>query len=177
MIFEMLIGYFEPVLGLCHGILGLCQGILGISQSVKNFAFLLGLGSVAGGVLSLFAHKRQLDDVFSTPHTASELRFESRKYRRRAIASSLIASQGIMLAGLAFVDEIRTVAIFISIILLLLVGILGTAMFDFFSVGINEIARKDDSARKALVDEYVRQRNKLAKQKEENEETPPSGDS
>ncbi len=169
MIFEMLIGYFEPVLSLCHGIL--C-----ISQNVKNFAFLLGLGSVTGGVVSLFAHKRQLDDVFGTPHSASELRFETRKYRRRAIASSLIASQGIMLAGLAFVDEIRTVAIFISIILLMLVGILGVAMFDFFSVGINEIGRKDDKARKALVDEYVRQRNQLAKQKEDNEE-PPSGDS
>ena len=167
--FEMLLEVFEPVLGLC-------SGILGISQGVKNFAFLLGLGSVAGGVLSLFAHKRQLDEVFATPHSASELKFESRKYRRRAIASSLIASQGIMLAGIAFVDEIRTIAIFISIILLMLVGILGIAMFDFFSVGINEIGRKDDKARKALVDEYVRQRNQLAKQKEENDENPSNGD-
>ncbi len=160
--FEVLFDVFEPVLGL--------------SQNVKNFAFLLGAGSFAGGVISLFAHKRQLDDVFESPHSASELRFESRKYRRRAIASSLIASQGIMLAGIAFVDELRTIAVFISIILLMLIGILGIAMFDFFSVGINEIARKDDTARKALVDEYVRQRNKLAKQKEEKEENPPAGD-
>ena len=158
----MLINVFEPVLGMSTG--------------VKNFAFLLGAGSVAGGVLSLFAHKRQLDEVFSTPHSASELKFESRKYRRRAIASSLIASQGIMLAGIAFVDELRTVAIFISIILLMLIGILGVAMFVFFSVGLNVIARKDDKARKALVDEYVRQRNQLAKQNDENEESPPSGD-
>ena len=75
-----------------------------------------------------------------------------------------------MLAALAFVDELRTVAIFVSIILALLVGILGIAMFDFFSVGLNEIARKDDKAREELVKEYVRQRKKLQQQKEENEE-------
>lgn len=152
------------------------EPVLGISQGVKNVSFLLGTGSVALGVLSLFAHKNRLDDVFASPHTAYELSFESRKYRRRAIASSLIASQGIMLAGIAFVDELRTVAIFISIILLLLIGILGIAMFDFFSVGLNEIARKDDKARQAMVDEYVRQRNQLAKQKEDSEENP-SGES
>ncbi len=143
--------------------------ILALSQNAKNFALLLGLGSVAGGAVSLFAHKHRLDEVFNTPHTARELAYEARKYRRRSIASSLIASQGIMLAAIAFVDELRTVAIFISIILLMLVGVLGVAMFDFFSVGLNELARKDDSARKALVDEYVRQRNRLKEQEEAEE--------
>ena len=150
------------------------EPLLGLSETAKNFSFLLGSGSLLGGVVSLFAHKRRLDEVFDAPHTQSELRFESRKYRRRAIASSLIASQGIMLGGIAFVDELRTIAIFISIILLMLVGILGIAMFDFFSVGINEIARTDDKARKAMVDEYVRQRNRLKEQQEEAEETPPT---
>ena len=60
-----------------------------------------------------------------------------------------------MLAGIGFVDEPRTVAILVSIILLMLVGVLGVAMFDFFSVGLNEVTRKDDTARKAMVDEYV----------------------
>lgn len=150
--------------------------LVGFSESAKNFSLLLGLGSIAGGVVSLFAHKHRIDEVFNSPHTKSELQFESRKYRRRAIASSMIASQGIMLAGIAWVDEVRTIAIFTSIILLLLVGILGIAMFDFFSVGINEIARKDDKARKALVDEYVRQRNKLKQQQEESEDSPPTGE-
>lgn len=150
--------------------------LIGLSESAKNFSLLLGLGSIAGGVVSLYAHKHRLDEVFDNPHTKSELQFESRKYRRRAIASSMIASQGIMLAGIAFVDELRTVAIFISIILVLLVGILGIAMFDFFSVGINEIARKDDKARKELVDEYVRQRNKLQQQKKDEVEEAKSDD-
>ena len=145
--------------------------LLGLSETAKNFSLLLGGASFAVGVVSLFAHKHRIDEVFNSPHTASELRFEARKYRRRAIASSMIASQGIMLAGLAWVDELRTVAIFVSIILLLLVGILGIAMFDFFSVGLNEIARKDDTARKALVDEYVRQRNMIQQQQEENEDS------
>ena len=148
--------------------------LLGLSDNAKNFSLLLGAGSFAVGIVSLFAHKHRIDEVFNTPHTVSELQFESRKYRRRAIASSMIASQGIMLGGIAWVDDLHTVAIFISIILLLLVGIMGIAMFDFFSVGLNEIASKDDTARKALVDEYVRQRNMLQKQQEENEDSPTS---
>lgn len=147
--------------------------ILALSQNAKNFALLLGAGSVAGGVVSLFAHKRHLDEVFNTPHTPRELGYEARKYRRRSIASSLIASQGIMLAGIAFVDELKTIAIFISIILVMLVGVLGVAMFDFFSVGLNELARKDDSARKAMVDEYVRQRNRIKEQQDDSEEVSP----
>jgi len=150
--------------------------LIGLSENAKNISLLLGLGSIAGGVVSLFAHKHRIDEVFNSPHTKSELRFESRKYRRRAIASSMIASQGIMLAGIAFVDELRTIAIFISIILALIVGILGIAMFDFFSVGINEIAKTDDKARKALVDEYVRQRNMLQQQPEDGEDSPPTSE-
>lgn len=153
-------------------IFDMVQPIIGLSDSAKNISMMLGALSVFGGVVMLFAHKRQLDEVFESPHTARELTFEIRKYRRRAIASSLIASQGIMLGGIAFVDELRTVAIFISIILLMLVGVLGVAMFDFFSVGLNEIARKDDTARKAMVDEYVRQRNRL-KEQEESEDAKP----
>ena len=131
---------------------------------------MLGLGSLAGGVFSLLSHKRHLDEVVSSGEPERIQKYESRKYRRRAAASSLIASQGIMLAGIGFVDEPRTVAILVSIILLMLVGVLGVAMFDFFSVGLNEVTRKDDTARKAMVDEYVRQRNRLLEQQEESEE-------
>ncbi len=139
--------------------------LLAFSQTVKNGALLLGIGSFAAGVLSLFAHKRRIDDVFNQPHTPREVGFETRKYRRRAIASSLIASTGIMLAGIYAVDEPRTVAIFISVILVMLVGITGLAFFDLFSVGLNEIARTDDSARDALVEEYNRQREKADQMK------------
>lgn len=147
--------------------------LLGFSQTARNGALLLGLGSIATGVLSLFAHKRHIDEVYNTPHTAREIGFEARKYRRRVFASSLIASTGIMLAGIYAVDEPRTVAIFISIILVMLVGITGLAFFDMFSVGLNEIARPDDKARQALVDEYNRQRQKAAEmQQAENESEP-----
>lgn len=140
-----------------------------LSQTVKNYALLLGVGSFAGGMLSLFALKRQLDHVFATPHTVREISFETRKYRRRAIGSSLIASLGVMLAGIYAVDEMRTMSIFISIILLMLVGIMGIAMLDFFSVSLNELARTDDKAREAMVKEYARQRQVLADREEQND--------
>jgi len=145
--------------------------LFGFTQTVKNGALLLGVASIAGGVLSLFAHKRRIDEVFNEPHTPREIGFETRKYRRRAIASSLIASTGIMLAGIYAVEEPRTVAIFISIILVMLVGITGLAFFDLFSVGLNEIARPDDKARQALVDEYNRQRQKAEQMKQTESES------
>lgn len=148
-------------------------GLVGFSQTVKNGALMLGIASFAGGVLSLFAHKRHIDEIFNEPHTPREIGFETRKYRRRAIASSLIASTGIMLAGIYAVDEPRTVAIFISIILVMLVGITGLAFFDLFSVGLNEIARTDDKAREALVDEYNRQRQKADQMKQAESESEP----
>lgn len=144
---------------------------IGFSQTVRNGALVLGLGSIAGGVLSLFAHKRRIDEVFNEPHTPREIGFETRKYRRRAIASSLIASTGIMLAGIYAVEDPRTVAIFISIILVMLVGITGLAFFDLFSVGLNEISRTDDKARQALVDEYNRQRQKAEQMKQTESES------
>lgn len=142
-----------------------------LSDNVKGAALVLGLLSFVGGVSSLLAQKRQLDEVHASSPSDQSLRYESRKYRRRSMVSTLIASQGIMLCGIGFSEEVRTVAILVSIVLLMLVGVLGVAMFDVFSVGLNEIARKEDaSARKALVEEYVRQRNRLAEQQDETEE-------
>ena len=142
-----------------------------LSQNVKVFALLLGLASVVGGVLALQAQKRQLDEVEGSAPSERERLYESRKFRRRGMVSTLIASQGIMLCGIAFVEEVRTLAILVSIILLMLVGVLGAAMFDFFSVGLKELARRDDdSARKKLVDEYVRQRERLQEQQEESDD-------
>jgi len=140
-------------------------GLVAISQSVKNGSLVLGLGSLAGGIFSLYAHKHRYDEVCNSPSMHRELAFETRKYRRRAIASSLIASTGIMLAGIYGVEEPRTIAIFVAVILLMLVGITGLAFFDLFSVGIQEIARTDEPARQALVEEYQRQRQKLAESK------------
>lgn len=142
-----------------------------LGDNVKGAAMVLGLLSLAGGVFSLLAQKRQLDEVYEGSPSDQEVRYESRKYRRRSMVSTLIASQGIMMCGVAFANDARTIAILVSIILLMLVGILGVAMFDVFSVGLKEIARKeDDSARKALVEEYARQRDRLAQQQDEAEE-------
>lgn len=142
-----------------------------LSDNVKGAAMVLGLLSLAGGIFSLLAQKRQLEDVYAGSPTDQELRYESRKYRRRSMVSTLIASQGIMMCGIAFAEDPKTVAILVSIVSLMLVGILGVAMFDVFSVGLKQIASKeDDSARKALVEEYVRQRDRLAEQQDETEE-------
>ena len=49
----------------------------------------------------------------------------------------------------------------------LLVGILLIAFIDMFSVGLHEIATPDQKAEKAMVDEYLRQREKLVQRDEE----------
>jgi len=67
--------------------------IVAMSDNVKGLSVMLGLGSLAGGVFSLLSHKNHLDQVIESAPAERKLAYESRKYRRRAAASSLIASQ------------------------------------------------------------------------------------
>jgi len=66
------------------------------------------------------------------------------------------------MAALFWVTEERVFSVFILMILGLLVAILGVALIDLFSVGLQQIATPDPKAERAMVEEYLRQREKLA---------------
>lgn len=81
-------------------------------------------------------------------------------------ASSMISAIGVMLASLYWADDPRVFAILISLVLVALLGVLGLAFLDLFSVGLQQLAHPDDSARQAMVDDYLRRR----KQQNEDDE-------
>ncbi len=134
-------------------------------DGVRGYSLFLGLGGLACGVLLFLNHKWHLDSVLESGVADRIKDFESRKFRRRAIASSMITSVGFMLAALYWVTEPKIFTAFILMILTLLLGILGIAIIDLFSVGLHEIARPDES-QKEKIQEYLRQREVKKKEEE-----------
>jgi hypothetical protein len=138
------------------------QLLLGFNESVMAYCLAFGIAGLVGGLALLSAHKAALDQAMATENNERVQRFEIRKFRRRATASSMIASVGCMMAALFWVDDPKVFSIFIMLILTLLLLILTIAFFDMFSVGLQSLTRTDDAAREALVEEYLRQRKKTA---------------
>jgi hypothetical protein len=126
----------------------------------------LGIGGIAGGILLFINHKKFLDQQLASDANDRVKSFEMRKFRRRTIASAMITSAGTMMAALYWVTDVKVFSIFILMILSLLVGILGVAFFDLFSVGIQQIATPDERSQKAMIEEYLKNR-------EENSENGP----
>ena len=137
-------------------------GLLASGSNVRDYSLALGLFGVVIGFVLILAHKRSFDTVMREEENERVLAFEIRKFRRRSAVSSMIAAAGCMMAALYWVTEPQTFVVFILLIVTLLCGILVIAMFDLFSVGLHSISKTDDAARKALVEEYLRQRKKAA---------------
>ena len=79
----------------------------------------------------------------------------------------MITSVGCIMSALFWVSDGRVFSIFILMTLGLLVAILGVAFIDMFSVGLHQIASPDQKAEQAMVEEYLRQREKLAQRDED----------
>ena len=132
-----------------------------VSVENRNAMVVLGLAAFAGGVLLMIRHKRDIDEVQQREREPSVLKFEQRKFRRRSLASTMVASMGVMLVSLYWAQDPYVFATLISLVLLLLLAVLFLASLDVVSVGLHSIAVDDKEARQKMVDEYVRQREKL----------------
>jgi hypothetical protein len=148
----------------CSELIGLCpsMGVLAAGENFLVYTLALGLCGILTGFLLLFAHKQSFDAAMRAEDNERVRSFEARKYRRRSVVSSMVASTGCMMAALYWVTEPKTFVVFILLILTLLLGILVIAFIDLFSVGLHTITKTDDAARKAMVEEYLRQRKKSA---------------
>jgi len=141
--------------------------IVGVFENVRFYSLALGIGGLTGGILLFANHKRHLDSILASDADDRTRAFETRKYRRRAIVSAMIASVGCMMAALYWVRDAKVYSAFILMILTLLLGIMGLALIDLFSVGIQQIGTPDKDAEKRMIEEYLRQREKAAKTKED----------
>lgn len=131
-------------------------------EAIRGYTLVLGLIGIAAGFLLLLAHKHHFEEVLRVEEIERVRIFESRKYRRRSMVSSLIAATGCLMSALFWVNDPKVFYVFILLILTMLLGILAIAFLDMFSVGLHSLTKTDDAARKALVDEYLRQRKKAA---------------
>lgn len=141
--------------------------LIGAFENVRSYALALGIGGLAGGILLFINHRRQLESILASDADERTRAFEQRKYRRRAIVSAMIASVGCMMAALYWVSDAKVYSAFILMILTLLLGIMGMALIDLFSVGIQQIGTPDKAAEKKMIQEYLRQREKAAKLKDD----------
>lgn len=141
--------------------------LIGVTENIRGYSLAIGLFGFFSGVFLFLSHRRQWAKVISGDTPERVVKFEHRKFRRRSIVSAMIASVGCIMSSLFWVTDGRVFSIFILMTLGLLVAILGVAIIDMFSVGLHEIATPDQKAEKAMVDEYLRQREKLAKRDEE----------
>lgn len=136
--------------------------LIGAFESIRGSALALGVAGIVGGITLFLNHRRHWEEVASSDAAQRIVKFELRKFRRRSINSGMITSAGLMMAALFWVTEERVFSVFILMILGLLVAILGVALIDLFSVGLQQIATPDPKAERAMVEEYLRQREKLA---------------
>jgi hypothetical protein len=144
--------------------------VFNVPGHVRNYALAFGIAGLVGGVLLFINHKRRVNEVLASDASERVKTFETRKYRRRTVVSAMVASAGCMLAALYWVTDAKVFSAFILMILTLLVGILGVALFDLFSVGLHQIATPDEASQKAMIEDYLRKREEQADGAEGKEE-------
>lgn len=137
------------------------------ASSVQSLSLWLGIAIFIGGILLMFSHRRSFDEAFEQPMRGQRVAFENRKYRRRVVVAGMITSLGIMISAIYWVEEPRAFASLILIIMGTLIAILGFAIIDMYSVGLQAIARTDDPNRKEIIEEYLKQRQQANSQKDE----------
>ena len=140
--------------------------LIGAFENVRNYTLAFGIAGLAGGVLLFINHKRRLEEVLASDASERIKAFETRKYRRRTVVSSMVASVGCMMAALYWVSDAKVFSAFILMILTLLLGILGVALFDLFSVSLHQISTPDEDSQKAMVEDYLRKREENAAEQE-----------
>ncbi len=137
-----------------------------INDRSRMSLVVIGLMAFAGGVLLMIRHKREIDEAYRNGTEKRQLKFEQRKFRRRSIASTMIASMGVLMTSLVWAREPAVFAGLISVVLILLLAVMFLAFLDLMLVSLQTVSQNDDTARKRLVTEYLRQRERLAKQQE-----------
>ena len=136
------------------------------NETTRMFTLLFGLAAFSGGIVMMFRHQRSYREANAAADNDRIRLFEYRKFRRRMTASSMISAIGVMMASLYWATEPRVFAVLITLVLVSLLGVLGLAMLDLMSVGLQQISRTDDSARKAMVEEYLKRRKQQAEETE-----------
>ncbi|MFN5321090.1 MAG: hypothetical protein ACK56J_11270 [Planctomycetota bacterium] len=140
-----------------------------------NMALLLmGVACFAGGILLMIQHRREWIESLGDRADSRTRRYEERKFRRRSLLASMISSAGCVMASLYWLVEPRLWATMMGVLLLILVGIVGIAFLDLFSVSLREISQPNPEAQQEMVRTYLELREKRRQEQAAAEEKTPA---
>lgn len=131
-----------------------------LSDKSRTSLLFIGIVTVVGGVMLMLRHKQEFDEILESSNDSRLRLYEQRKFRRRSLASSFVAAIGILMIALNWAIEPTVFVGLISVILILLLAAMFIAVLDLMSVSLH-VVTEDDSARKQMIAEYLRQRQKL----------------
>ncbi len=129
---------------------------------------IIGMTTLVGGLMLLHQHKQHIDHVLENCRDKRSRLFELRKFRRRSWASTFVAAIGILMSATYWAFEPGVFVGLLSVILILLIAVMFIAFLDLMSVGLHSVSQ-DDTARKKMVEEYLRQRKKLLERVDDSE--------
>lgn len=133
----------------------------------------LGIPVICFGFALMFWHLRQWNFQQRTVSDLREKAFFGRQFKRRALIGSLIAIVGAVLVSLQWMmNDPLMFAWSVILLLVLLLVIACIALADLF-YGILHVQHgvEAQKARRALITEYLRQRDQAAKAPSENDES------
>lgn len=141
-----------------------------------NVALLLmGLACFAGGILLMIQHRRDWLVSLGMRADARTRQFEERKFRRRALLASMISSAGCVMSSMYWLVEPKLWAMMMGVLLLILVGIVGIAFLDLFSVGLREMSEPNPEAQREMLRTCLELREKRRQEQvDAKPESPPS---
>ena len=143
---------------LCENVSQSALAVLGLSANLV--LLLMGISCFSVGVLLMFHHRREWEASFVKGVDARTLKFEDRKFRRRAVLATMISSAGCVMASTYWLVDPRRWATMMGVLILMLLGIILLAFLDLFSVGLREITKGNETAHQEMVQKYLELREK-----------------
>lgn len=148
-------------------------GLAVLSLRANTALLLMGLACFAGGILLMIQHRREWLVSLAERADSRTRQFEERKFRRRALLASMISSAGCVMTSLYWLVDPRLWAMMMGVLLLILVGIVGIAFLDLFSVGLREISESDPKAQEEMLRTCLELREKRRREQAASTPEPP----
>ena len=122
-----------------------------IDISNRTVVLLFGLALFAVGILLMIQHRREWDCVRRNERISRNLKFEQKKFRRRALVGSLLSLVGAMMAALYWAHDSTVFVAMIIAMFLVLIVMLSLGVVDLLAVSLHQFSTVDDQAKKEMV--------------------------
>jgi hypothetical protein len=136
-----------------HEMSNLIIGQMLISR--QGVLLLFGVTLFVAGLILMHQHRREWIAVLRRERNLRNLKFELKKFRRRALVGSLLSVLGAMMAALHWVHDPTTFVVLTVGMFLLLIILLGLGLLDFMSVWLHEYSTVDDRAKKDMINKAI----------------------